>query len=172
MNGYSFDKLKVFVVAKDQHMRRLVVTILQAFGTAQIREAADHEGAWKILHEFVPDIVFLDWQEETALELVKRIRTSEQSPDPFMPIILLTAQADAEHLRLARDAGVDEFLTKPTSARALMARIVAVIENPRPFVRTNSYFGPCRRYRASEEYRGPDQRLLTVAKRNMELAAA
>ena len=53
-----------------------------------------------------------------------------------------------------------------------MARIVAVIENPRPFVRTNSYFGPCRRYRASDEYRGPDRRLLTTSERNKELTAA
>ena len=172
MSGYNFDKLNVLVVAKNQHMRRLVVTILKAFGTAQILEADDHEGAWKMLHEVVPDIVVLDWQGETALELVKRIRTSDQSPDPFMPIILLTSHEDVERLCLARNAGVDEFLTKPASARALMARIIAVIEHPRPFVRTNSYFGPCRRYRASEEYRGPDQRLLTVAKRNMELAAA
>jgi hypothetical protein len=39
-----------------------------------------------------------------------------------------------------------------------MSRLVAVIESPRPYVRTVAYFGPCRRRRGTEEYRGPERR--------------
>jgi hypothetical protein len=43
----------------------------------------------------------------------------------------------------------------------MMARLVSVIEHPRPFVRTSGYFGPCRRRRGAEEYRGPERRAET-----------
>ena len=44
MGGYKFDRLRILVVDDNQHMRKLVVTILQAFGTVQIFEAADAQG--------------------------------------------------------------------------------------------------------------------------------
>jgi hypothetical protein len=40
----------------------------------------------------------------------------------------------------------------------MLARLTAVIEYPRPFVRTSLYFGPCRRRRHSEDYGGPERR--------------
>jgi len=56
----------------------------------------------------------------------------------------------------ARDAGVNEFIAKPVSVKTVMSRLVAVIEHPRPYVRTQDYFGPCRR-RGVQEYRGPER---------------
>ena len=50
---------------------------------------------------------------------------------------------------------------KPVAAKTMMARLVSVIEYPRPFVRTDVYFGPCRRRRANEEYKGPERRTMT-----------
>jgi hypothetical protein len=61
-------------------------------------------------------------------------------------------------VRLARDAGINEFLAKPVSVKAIMSRLLAVIEHPRPFVRTKVYFGPCRRRRGAAQYQGPERR--------------
>ena len=41
MSGYRFDRVKVLVVDDNVHMRKLVTTILQAFGVLQIFEAAN-----------------------------------------------------------------------------------------------------------------------------------
>lgn len=160
MDGYKFDKLKMLVVDDNQHMRKLVVTILQAFGVFHIVEAVDGNRAWATLRETRPDVVFVDWQMDgmSGLDLVKLIRTSSQSPNPLVPIIMLTGHSQLDHVRQARDAGVSEFLAKPISVRAILSRLVAVIEHPRPFVRTKSYFGPCRRRRATGEYHGPERR--------------
>lgn len=160
MSGYRFDRLKVLVVDDNQHMRKLVVTILQAFGTVHISEAADGERAWTLLREAGPDVVLLDWQMNgmSGLEFVRLVRNSPQSPNPFLPIVMLTGHTHLDHVRQARDAGVNEFLAKPVSVKAIMTRLIAVIEHPRPFVRTKNYFGPCRRRRNSEDYRGPERR--------------
>ena len=41
--------------------------------------------------------------------------------------------------------GVTEFMVKPVSAKGQYARILEVINNPRPFLRTKYIFGPDRR---------------------------
>jgi CheY-like chemotaxis protein len=160
MSGYRFDRLKILVVDDNQHMRKLVVTILQAFGAIQIFEAADGEHAWTILRDANPDVILLDWQMEgmNGLEFARMVRTSANSPNPFLPIIMLTGHTHIDHVRQARDAGVNEFLAKPVSVKAILTRLISVIEHPRPFVRTKTYFGPCRRRRGNDEYRGPERR--------------
>lgn len=160
MSGYRFDRLKVLVVDDNQHMRKLVVTILQAFGAVQIYEAADAERAWTVLRDASPDVIILDWQMDgmSGLEFVRQVRTSPQSPNPFLPVIMLTGHTHVDHVRQARDAGVNEFLAKPVSVKAILTRLISVIEHPRPFVRTKTYFGPCRRRRGNDEYHGPERR--------------
>ena len=160
MSGYRFELLKILVVDDNVHMRKLVTTILQAFGVIQIYEADNGERAWASLREANPDVVVLDWVMEgmSGIELVQMIRTNPGSPNPFMPVIMLSGHASAEHVREARDAGINEFIAKPVSVNTIMSRLVAVIEHPRPFVRTSAYFGPCRRRRGVEDYRGPERR--------------
>ncbi|HWA69559.1 MAG TPA: response regulator [Rhizomicrobium sp.] len=160
MSGYRFDRLKILVVDDNAHMRKLVTAILQAFGVVQIYEADNGQRAWAVLRESNPDIIVLDWVMEgmSGLELVQMIRTNPATPNPFVPVIMLTGHTSIDHVMQARDAGVNEFIAKPVSVKTMMSRLVAVIEHPRPYVRTNGYFGPCRRRRGAEEYRGPERR--------------
>jgi two-component system chemotaxis response regulator CheY len=161
MNGYRFDRLKIMVVDDNVHMRKLVVTIVQAFGATQVVEAVDGDQAWKLMRESNPDVIFLDWVMEgiSGIEFANMVRTSPQSPNPFVPIIMLTGYTRVDHVRQARDAGVNEFLAKPVSVKVILSRLISVIEHPRPFVRTKSYFGPCRRRRGDDEYHGPERRV-------------
>jgi len=160
MSGYRFDRMKVLVVDDNVHMRKLVVTILQAFGVIQIFEAESGDRAWAILREANPDVVVLDWVMEgmSGLDLMRMIRTNPQSPNPFVPVIMLTGHTSIEHVNKARDAGINEFIAKPVSVKTMMQRLAAVIEQPRPYVRTSVYFGPCRRRRSTDDYRGPERR--------------
>lgn len=158
--AYQFDRLKVLVVDDNAHMRKLVTTILQAFGVVQIFEAENGERAWTLLREHNPDVCVLDWVMDgmSGLELVQKIRTDPQTLNPFVPVIMLTGHTHIDQVRQARDAGVNEFIAKPVSVKTMMQRLQSVIENPRPYVRTKVYFGPCRRRRGAEEYRGPERR--------------
>ena len=160
MSGYKFDRLKILVVDDNAHMRKLVSTILRAFGVVQIYKADSADSAWAVLREANPDVIVLDWVMEgmSGIELVNMIRANPASPNPFVPVIMLTGHTSFEHVREARDAGINEFIAKPVSVKTMMSRLVAVIEHPRPYVRTSAYFGPCRRRRGAEEYRGPERR--------------
>ena len=107
-----------------------------------------------------PDVIVLDWVMEgmSGLDLIQMIRTNPQAPNPFVPVIMLTGHTSLDHVRQARDAGVNEFIAKPVSVKTMMSRLVAVIEHPRPYVRTGSYFGPCRRRRNIAAYQGSERR--------------
>ena len=93
-----------------------------------------------------------------GLELTRRVRNDEKSSNPFVPIIMITGHTEKYRVEAARDAGVTEFLAKPVTAHNLFARITEILERPRAFVRCDSYFGPDRRRRETENYMGPWRR--------------
>jgi two-component system, chemotaxis family, chemotaxis protein CheY len=159
MGAYRYDQLRVLVVDDNSHMRSLMATVLLAIGIRSVLEASDAEDGWKKLIANPCDIVFADWvmEGQSGLDFTRRLRTSPESPNPFIPVIMLSGHTSDEQMQAARDAGVNEFLAKPVSANTILHRLTSVIENPRLFVRTNSYFGPCRR-RHSENYHGPERR--------------
>lgn len=158
--------LSVLVVEDNEHMRHLLRMVLRALGIENVIEAENGEQAIEIITTRAPDIVFTDWimQPVDGLELATFIRNAPESPNPFMPIIMVTAHSERSHVTAARDAGITEFLVKPISARAILSRLRAVIEHPRAFVRAPGYFGPDRRRRREDvTYRGPDRRGTGVA---------
>jgi len=75
-----------------------------------------------------------------------------------VPIIMLTGYTEMHRVTEARDAGVNEFLAKPVSAKKLYSRIVAIIEHNRNFIKIKQFFGPDRRRKALESYRGDERR--------------
>jgi len=92
-----------------------------------------------------------------GIDFTRMVRTAPDSPNPFVPIIMLTAHSSMERVIQARDSGVNEFLAKPVTAKGLYNRIATVIESPRQFVRASEYFGPDRR-RSVKEFMGMDRR--------------
>lgn len=68
---------------------------------------------------------------------------------------MITGYAERTRVFEARDAGVSEMLVKPISAKGLYQRIAKVVLNPRPFIRTESYFGPDRHHLVkADAYKG------------------
>ena len=158
-HAYNLERLNFLIVDDNRHMRMLVKTILHALGVKLIAEAEDGTDAFKVMKIFPSDIVICDMKMEPldGLDFARLIRTGSDSPNPFVPIILLTGNTDQQTVVNARDAGINEFLAKPISANSLYRRIVAVIERPRSFIRTKHYFGPDRR-RKQAQLIGPDKR--------------
>jgi two-component system chemotaxis response regulator CheY len=155
----KFASLSVLVVEDNEHMMRLLKAMLRALGVGRVDSATDAQRAIQIMRVQVPDILIVDWMMEgmSGIELTKHIRSSDESPYPYMPIIMVTAHAEKELVIEARDAGVTEFLVKPIAAAALAQRMSTIIDQPRPFVRAPNYFGPDRRRRAVQ-FKEPERR--------------
>lgn len=144
---YELSNVSVLVLDDNRHMRNMVQSILHGLGCKDISEVGDAADAFKELQHSTPDIIVADWHMEPldGLDFVRLVRTAKDSPNPYIPIIMLTAYTEYSRVCEARDAGVTEFLAKPISAKSLYLRIATIIENPRPFIRTKSFFGPDRR---------------------------
>ena len=93
-----------------------------------------------------------------GLELTRMIRQPNANANPYVPIIMLTGHSEKKRVVAARDTGVTEFLAKPISAKGLYQRILNVVANPRPFIKTRTYFGPDRRRNSNGGYLGPERR--------------
>ena len=160
MDTYTLERLNFLVVDDSSHMRSLVRSVLRGLGAKHIEEATDGADAYARLGTYPADVVICDWQMSpmNGLEFVRLLRTGTDSPNPLVPVILLTAHTEAQRVMEARDAGVTEFLAKPISAQQLCSRIRAVIEHPRPFIRAESYVGPDRRRRQDPDFKGPERR--------------
>ena len=151
--------LKVCIVDADSDMRQMIRDALTGMGISQIRECADSNMAQQLIGEFDPDLCIYDWATGPldALTFVKNVRASESDRQSEMRLIMITGNADTRRVIEARNAGVDEFLVKPISLRALHSRLLTLVDNPRTFVRTSTYTGPDRR-RHSRPFAGPDRR--------------
>jgi CheY-like chemotaxis protein len=156
----DFNKLRFLVVDDNVHMRRILRTLLHSFGARDVYEAENGAAGLEAFTHYVPDIVLTDWAMPICdgLELAQMIRQPGANANPYAPIIMLTGHSDKERVVAARDAGVTEFMAKPISAKALYERILNVVANPRPFIKTKSYFGPDRRRNVSPNYGGPERR--------------
>ena len=160
MSRIDFNRLRFVVVDDNAHMRRIVRALLHGYGAREVHEAEDGAAGLESFTHNVPDIVITDWAMPIfdGLEVAQMIRQLGANANPFVPIIMLTGHSEKKRVVAARDAGVTEFLAKPLSAKALYERIVNVVLNPRPFVRTKTYFGPDRRRNTGSGYSGPERR--------------
>ncbi|MEK7820372.1 MAG: response regulator [Pseudomonadota bacterium] len=160
MTDYNIERLNFLVVDDNQHMTMLVRRILHALGVRNCEEAFDGADALKVIKHFPADVIICDWEMQPldGLEFVRMIRTGRDSPNQYVPIIMLTGHTETARVMEARDAGVTEFLAKPVSAKKLYSRIKSVIETPRPFLKAGHFFGPDRRRRQLASYKAGERR--------------
>jgi two-component system chemotaxis response regulator CheY len=156
----TLQSLQVLLVDDNQHMRAITSAILQSAGIRKIRECGDGSAALEVLRDHPIDLAIVDFNmfPLDGVEFTRLVRNSPDSGNPYLPIIMMTGHSEKSRVVEARDAGVTEFVVKPITARAILERINVVIYRPRPFVKTEGYFGPCRRRTETTQYRGPMRR--------------
>jgi len=103
--------------------------------------------------------IFCDWTPDLdGMGFVRQIRQADDTPTPYCPIVVVTANTELRHVCYARDNGMTEFLAKPISAKTIYSRLCSVIENPRAFIRVGKFFGLDRRRRQAEGYESSERR--------------
>jgi CheY-like chemotaxis protein len=160
MPGKQFDYLKALVIEDNPHMRELLRTLLHALGIKNVSEAIDGTQGFAQLREHKPDFVLTDLSMKPmdGIEFTRLVRSSEDAPNPYVPIIMVTGHTERHRIEGARDAGVTEIIAKPITVQGLFSRVAEIVERPRPFVRAEQFFGPDRRRRAKREFKGPWKR--------------
>jgi two-component system, chemotaxis family, chemotaxis protein CheY len=156
----EFGRLSFLIIEDNAFMRRLLVTILEAFGAKRLHQAADGEAGLEAFAREKPDIVLLDWELPgmDGISVARKMRERETSHNPFVPVLMITAHAEKGRVVAARDAGVTDFLTKPVNPKNLYEKLLGLVIDQRPFIKTKDYFGPDRRRPNPPLYHGTERR--------------
>lgn len=140
----DFAALRVMIADNTPLMCELLRGVLLSVGIDKVKVVRSGEDALAALAKWPADILFLDWEMGllSGIDVLKAIRASTEKVDRHTRVIMTTAHAEEKHVLAARDAGVHEYLVKPFTGKAVLARLAAVINDERPFVRREGYFGP------------------------------
>lgn len=135
--------LDIMVIDDSAYMRRIVSAMLRGFGARRIQEAEDGADALEKIELQPPDMIIVDWVMPVldGAELVKLIR-QPNFVCAYVPIIMLSGHTERSRVVASSKLGVNHFLSKPVSAKALYNRMADCILYPRKFVTTDDYFGP------------------------------
>lgn len=159
MSG-SFERIRVLILEDNHHMSSILRTILQGFGVRHVFEARDAADAFESMRSNNPDIAMVDFMlgDVDGLEFTRLVRNASDSPNKYLPIVMVSGHTDRSKIMEAINAGVNEYLAKPVKPVDVYNRFVALIERPRRFIKTAGYFGPDRRRRQDPRYQGPWRR--------------
>jgi len=136
--------IKVLVVEDEPSMRKVINALMQSIGVRTIYEASDAAKGLDAICNIAPDLVLLDWQMPgmSGSDFMRMVRAPGTFPVPDVPIIMLTGKSERSCVNAAVRLGVHEYLLKPVSTQALLARITSVLVKPRQMVSIGDYYGP------------------------------
>jgi len=119
----------VLIVDDDREIRELVSGYLKKNGL-RATAVADGRQMRNFLEGDTVDLIVLDvmMPGDDGLVLSRELRAGKHKA---IPIIMLTARSDEMDRILGLEMGADDYLSKPFSARELLARIKAVLRRAR-----------------------------------------
>ncbi|MDE2005207.1 MAG: phosphate regulon transcriptional regulator PhoB [Rhodospirillales bacterium] len=124
--GVASAKPLVLVVEDEAALATMLRYNLEKQGF-RVEEAADGQEALTRIAETAPDIVLLDWMlpAMSGLEVCRQIRRKPATRD--LPVIMVTARAEDQDAVRGLNTGADDYIVKPFSTEALIARMRALL---------------------------------------------
>jgi len=147
----QLETLKVLIVDDEHTMRKVTRSLLQVIGVKAIFEANDGASGLEAICNLLPDLVILDWAMPSmnGPDFMRKLRSPGNFPLPDVPVIMLTAHGERSRVIEAVNLGVNEFLLKPVSSKALRERLISILAKPRRMVRKGDQYVPEPRQMAS-----------------------
>jgi len=123
------DKSQIMFLVVDDlaNMRRTIKNMLRQLGYARITEAENGLDAWRKLPIENIDVAIVDWNmpQMSGVELLRRIRADEKFAQ--IPIIMVTAENEADSIAEAAEAGCSAYIIKPLVVKVLAEKITAAL---------------------------------------------
>jgi len=137
-------EMKILVVDDSSTARKILSEMLHEIGVGHVAGAADGAEAIERLRTFPADIMLCDLHMVPldGIELTRLIRNASDSPNPYLPIVMLTADATQSQMKNAMTAGVNAFMSKPVKMKDLHRKLFTIFSRPQVFVREGRILRP------------------------------
>lgn len=182
-SAFKLRRINTLIINNSEQVANLLAKMMSEFGFTKIHTAQTALRAVQILREVKINLVIADAElrvpkqqggsnsdavkdediyKISGFDFISRLRQSPNSPNRYIPVVMLADALEKEQLLKARDAGVNEILPKPLSAPELCQKLEAIIDAPRMFITASSYKGPCRRRSSQPNAVGEERRKAEV----------
>jgi CheY-like chemotaxis protein len=137
----------VLVLDTDRVRAGVIMDLLRSIGRSDIHSERDLGPFWKQITGRNPDLIFVAGKMNPidGLEFIRSFRRSDDVPSNAATVVLSFNGADLNDITNAMNAGADAVLSFPVSQARFSALLSALQTQKRPFVRSLTYVGPCRR---------------------------
>lgn len=119
--------MKILIVDDMQPVRQAIANILRVYGFSDISYASNGEVGLDVARRKQIDLVLLDWNmpKMTGIEFLRELRILDGYQN--IPVIMVTAENNAERVHEAINAGVTSYLIKPFSPNDIKDRLSDVL---------------------------------------------
>ena len=113
--------MKIQIIDDSRTIRNIQRNVLEQLGHTDVMEAEDGLQALIQFRHNVPDLMLVDWNMPVmdGLTLVRKVREINKT----VPMIMCTMEAEKARVLEALEAGVNNYIVKPFTARSLGAKI-------------------------------------------------
>ncbi len=163
---FNFAHISALIVDCDQYSNEILSQILRGFGLNQYTVVEQGEEAKKKLANGRYDLLLCEvtLPDMSAIELARWVRRLANPAIKYIPIVVLTGYTQMSNVSAVRDNGANIVVSKPLAPNVLFDHIVWSSKSSRPFIESDSYIGPCRRFKNN----GPPD---GVGRRSTDLSA-
>lgn len=151
----ALNKVRAVIHDTTREWSRMLASELNAMGLKSVEEARTPKELLQALKAGKFNVVITHWDKK----LITFIRQNKVSPNPEIPIILVTSGREKQMVMEARDLGCNEIVAKPASTDQIYKHIKKVVKQQRPFIRSDSFTGPDRRRFLKDVPGGEERRL-------------
>jgi CheY-like chemotaxis protein len=167
----NFSQISALVVDADQYAVSILGQILRGFGLSRHHTIDSGEEAKRQLSNHHYDIMICDalLPDMHAGDLVRWVRRQTELSLKYVPVVVLTGYTQFSTVVTMRDAGANIVVRKPVSPNVLFDHIAWSARTDRPYIETDTFIGPCRRFKNTGAPDGVGRRKTDL---NGELGAA
>ncbi len=120
--------MKVLIADDDPISRAMISVPLSTAVGVEVFEAANGQEARTLFDKHPIDVVVIDWQMPgmTGLDFTRSIRLTGSR----VPILMVSAQSNRQHVMKAIKAGISDYLLKPFDSNLLWSKVNRLMGRP------------------------------------------
>jgi DNA-binding response OmpR family regulator len=171
---FNLERAGVLLLEETQLGMSILVQIITGLGAKQLYRCYTLEQAKEAAVQHEIDIAIVDAMppEGKGYDFVQWLRREAGEPNCYAPVLLTTPHTPASDIVRARDCGGHFIIKKPIAPIVMLERIIWVAKAGRPFLFTDTYVGPDRRFRDEGPPHGVGRRREDQAKAEAAKAQA